>query len=107
MAHNTCKDTTLWWPLGNYGQTDGTSFAPCHGPANLELLRIQHTEQKEANLNSSPLTAFSSDPNDLTPITPSNFLIGRAMDDNPFQGTTDNIPINSRLKLLENFKLSF
>lgn len=49
--------------------------------------------QVEAVLNSRPLSPLSSDPNDLNPITPAHFLIGRAL---------TAIPEPSYLELNEN-----
>lgn len=53
----------------------------------------------EAIANSRPISPLSQDPDDLTPLTPAHFLIGRAMHDIPeqsFIGTPDN--------RLDNFK---
>lgn len=43
----------------------------------------------EAILNSRPLTALSSDPNDLNYITPGHFFIGDAMNSFPYHDITD------------------
>ena len=40
-------------------------------------------KEKEAISNSRPITAMSSDPNDLRPLTPAHFLIGTHMEQIP------------------------
>lgn len=65
--------------------------------------------QIEGTLNSRPLYALSSDPNDYTPLTPSHFLIGRpmtAVPDHTFQG---EIKINqlSRFQLIQKLLQDF
>ncbi|XP_077262511.1 uncharacterized protein LOC143897575 [Temnothorax americanus] len=45
--------------------------------------------QVEALLNSRPLTPMSSDPNDLIPLTPAYFLIGRTLTAPPDPTLTD------------------
>jgi hypothetical protein len=49
--------------------------------------------QVEAMLNSRPITAMSSDPNDLTALTPGHFLIGRPLQSLP-QVDITHIPEN-------------
>ncbi|XP_055591256.1 uncharacterized protein LOC129743296 [Uranotaenia lowii] len=47
----------------------------------------------EACLNSRPLIPLSEDPNDLTPLTPGHFLVGRSMVQLPEQNWTE-LPTN-------------
>ncbi|XP_043467541.1 uncharacterized protein LOC122501843 [Leptopilina heterotoma] len=47
----------------------------------------------EAILNSRPLTPLSNDPNDLLPLTPGHFLVGKSMTSFP-TGDLRNIPAN-------------
>lgn len=49
--------------------------------------------QIEACLNSRPLTAMSSDPSDLSALTPGHFLIGSAMTSIP-EPNLDHAPVN-------------
>lgn len=59
--------------------------------------------QVEACLNSRPLTVESSDPNDLSALTPSHFLIGGPMNPLPTICYT-NIPINHLKTSATNYK---
>lgn len=64
--------------------------------------------QIEGILNSRPLFAMSDDPNDLQPICPSHFLLGRAIKSLP-EYNFEKVPENrlSSLELIQKFKQQF
>ncbi|GFT32880.1 reverse transcriptase domain-containing protein [Trichonephila clavipes] len=62
------------------------------GDARLTLEQfITITTQIESILNSRPLTAMSSDPNDFAVLTPGHFLIGRTLQSLPEPDMTDKL----------------
>lgn len=64
--------------------------------------------QIEAVLNSRPMYPMSTDINDLNPITPSHFLIGRPLTSPAERDVTDTaLPALSRFKRIEQLRQSF
>ncbi|XP_036146036.1 uncharacterized protein LOC118646691 [Monomorium pharaonis] len=64
--------------------------------------------QIEAILNSRPLTPMSSDPNDLAPLTPAHFLVGRSLT-SPADPTLTDVPESrlSRWQLIQSLQQHF
>ncbi|GBO10876.1 hypothetical protein AVEN_32929-1 [Araneus ventricosus] len=64
--------------------------------------------QIEEGLNSRPFVSISSDPDDLSVITPANFLIGSTLDAIPERDATNfKIPLADRWKLVQQISQSF
>lgn len=62
--------------------------------------------QVESTLNSRPLTALSNDPNDLSPLTPTHFLVDDTLTVVPEPQQDENINLN-RVKLYQPLRLFF
>lgn len=64
--------------------------------------------QIEAILNSRPITPLSSDPNDLNPLTPAHFLIGRPLTSLPSENLLEiNVNRLNRYRCLEKMRQHF
>ena len=80
-----------------------------HRTVGLQILSFEELNtiviQIEGILNSRPLSAKSSDPNDLQPITPAHFLLGKSAKDLPTVHQLDaKMDLGQRFKLLEAIK---
>lgn len=75
------------------------------------VLSLAHLTYEEMNttlvliegiLNSRPITALSSDPNDLIPLTPAHFLLGRTI--NHLPSPQDHLTDENRINLLQRYQ---
>lgn len=79
--------------MGGWCQVDKHHLNRVLGNCNLtfeELYTI--LVQIEAILNSRPITPLSANPDDLTPLTPGHFLIGRSLTSLPSQDVSNHSP---------------